>query len=111
MNLRQYSVFPQAQGVCGWYSRYPARIKLFAEARLSVVSETTALHPLCRARDSSARIRRNWSPLPQPRSRMALAAETLAAGVASLFCITPTRTLSALLVWLRARERISMGDL
>jgi hypothetical protein len=46
--------------------------------------------------------------LPQPRSRMALAAETRAAAVASFDRMTPTRTLSADLVWLRARERISV---
>src|SRR6266487_6411573 len=45
--------------------------------------------------------------LPQPRSRMALAAETRAAGVASLHRMMPTRTRIAVLVWLRARDRIS----
>src|SRR6187402_1854028 len=45
--------------------------------------------------------------LPQPRSRMALAAETRAAGVASLHRMMPTRTRIAVRVWLRARERIS----
>src|SRR6476659_8080273 len=49
--------------------------------------------------------------LPQPRSRMALAADTRAAAVASFDRITPTRTLSAVLVWLRASERISVRDL
>jgi hypothetical protein len=42
---------------------------------------------------------------------MALAAETLAAAVASLLRMTPTKTLSADLVWLRASERISVSDL
>ena len=46
--------------------------------------------------------------LPQPRSRMALAAETRAAGVASLHRMMPTSTLTAVLVWLRASERISV---
>ena len=46
--------------------------------------------------------------LPQPRSRMAVAAVTRAAAVASFDRITPTRTLSAVLVWLRASERISV---
>src|SRR4051812_47727877 len=49
--------------------------------------------------------------LPQPRSRMALAAETRAAGVASLFRMILARTAIADLVWLRARERISVSDL
>ena len=39
---------------------------------------------------------------------MALAAETRAAAVASFDRMTPTRTLSAARVWLRARERISV---
>jgi hypothetical protein len=39
---------------------------------------------------------------------MALAAATLAAGVASFERITPTSTLSAVRVWLRASERISV---
>src|ERR1035437_1342104 len=52
-----------------------------------------------------------WVALPQPRSRMALAADTRAVAVASLLCITRTRTLSAVLVWLRASERISVSDL
>jgi hypothetical protein len=42
---------------------------------------------------------------------MALAAETRAVAVASLLRMTPTRTLSAVLVWLRANERISVSDL
>jgi hypothetical protein len=46
--------------------------------------------------------------LPQPRSRMALAADIRAVAVASLLRMTPTRTLSAVLVWLRASERISV---
>src|SRR5438270_10424181 len=46
--------------------------------------------------------------LPQPRSRMALAADTRAAAVASLLRMMPTRTLIAVLVWLRAIERISV---
>jgi hypothetical protein len=46
--------------------------------------------------------------LPQPRSRIAVAAETRAAGVASFARITPTSTLIAVLVWLRASERISV---
>jgi hypothetical protein len=49
--------------------------------------------------------------LPQPRSRMALAAATLAAGVASFERITPTSTLSAVRVWLRASEGISVTAL
>src|ERR1700694_1843996 len=52
-----------------------------------------------------------WVALPQPRSRMALAAETRAAAVASFDRMTPTRTLSADLVWLRAREGISVSVL
>jgi hypothetical protein len=48
-----------------------------------------------------------WLALPQPRSRMALAAETRAAAVASFDRIMPTRTLSAVLVWPRAKDRIS----
>jgi hypothetical protein len=39
---------------------------------------------------------------------MALAADTRAAAVASFDRMMPTRTLSAVLVWLRASERISM---
>ena len=46
--------------------------------------------------------------LPQPRSRIAFAAETRAAAVASSDRMTPTRTLMAVLVWLRARDRISV---
>ena len=46
--------------------------------------------------------------LPQPRSRMAFAAETRAAAVASLLRMMPARTLIAVLVWLRAIERISV---
>src|SRR5260370_39014343 len=46
--------------------------------------------------------------LPQPRCRMALAADPRAVAVASLLRMTPTRTLSAVLVWLRASERISV---
>src|SRR5271163_4043891 len=46
--------------------------------------------------------------LPQPRSRIAFAAETRAAWVASFDRMTPTRQLIALLVWLRAIERISV---
>ena len=53
----------------------------------------------------------DWVDLPQPRSRMALAADTRAAAVASLLRITPTRTFSAVLVWLRASERISVSVL
>src|ERR1700694_248816 len=49
--------------------------------------------------------------LPQPRSRMALAAVTRAAGVASLLRMIWTRILSADRVWLRASERISVIDL
>jgi hypothetical protein len=48
--------------------------------------------------------------LPQPRSRMALAADTRAGAVASFERMMPTRTLSAVRVWLRASERISMRD-
>jgi hypothetical protein len=46
--------------------------------------------------------------LPQPRSRMAFAADTFAAAVASFDRMTPTRTLSAVRVWLRASDRISV---
>jgi hypothetical protein len=46
--------------------------------------------------------------LPQPRSRIAFAAETRAACVASFERITPTSALIAVLVWLRAMERISV---
>src|SRR5690348_2319333 len=46
--------------------------------------------------------------LPQPRSRIAVAAETRAAWVASLAFMTPTSALMAVLVWLRASERISV---
>jgi len=46
--------------------------------------------------------------LPQPRSRMALAAAIRAGGGALVLRITPTRTFSAVLVWLRAIERISV---
>jgi len=42
---------------------------------------------------------------------MALAAETRAAWVASFDRMTPTRALIALLVWLRASERISVSVL
>src|SRR5260370_25808150 len=52
-----------------------------------------------------------WVALPQPRSRTALAADTRAVAVASFDRIMPTRTLSAVLVWLLARERISASDL
>src|ERR1700744_684786 len=47
-----------------------------------------------------------WVDLPQPRSRIALAAETRAAAVASLLRMMPTSTLIAVRVWLRASERI-----
>src|SRR5512141_839896 len=49
--------------------------------------------------------------LPQPRSRMALAAAIRAGGVALVLRITATSTLSAVFVWLRASERISVTDL
>ena len=49
--------------------------------------------------------------LPQPRSRMALAAAIRAGGVALVLRMTATSTLSAVLVWLRASERISVSDL
>src|SRR5258708_27234035 len=52
-----------------------------------------------------------WVALPQPRSRTALAADTRAAAVSSFDRMTPTRTFSAVLVWLRASERISVTDL
>jgi hypothetical protein len=42
---------------------------------------------------------------------MALAAATRAAAVASLQLMMPARTLIAVLVWLRAIERISVSDL
>jgi hypothetical protein len=48
--------------------------------------------------------------LPQPRSRMALAAATRAAAVASVQFMIPARTLIAVVVWLRAIERISVID-
>ena len=48
--------------------------------------------------------------LPQPRSRIAFAAETRAAGVASFDLITPTSALIADLVWPRASNRISVRD-
>jgi hypothetical protein len=44
----------------------------------------------------------------QPRSRIAVAAETRAAWVASLDFMTPTSALMAVLVWPRASERISV---
>jgi hypothetical protein len=44
----------------------------------------------------------------QPRSRSALAAATRAGGVALVLRITATSTFSAVRVWLRARERISV---
>jgi hypothetical protein len=50
------------------------------------------------------------SPLRQPRSRMALAAETRAGAVPSFERMMPTRTLIAVRVWLRANERISVSD-
>jgi hypothetical protein len=40
-------------------------MKLLAEARLSVVSDTMQSHPFCRARDSTARISRNCKARPQ----------------------------------------------
>src|SRR5438477_9317567 len=46
--------------------------------------------------------------LPQPRSRMALAAAIRAGGGALVLRMTPTRTFSAVLVWLRAIDRISV---
>src|SRR5450756_1588037 len=49
--------------------------------------------------------------LPQPRSRMALAAAMRAGGVALVLRMTATRTLRAVFVWLRASERISVTDL
>ena len=49
--------------------------------------------------------------LAQPRSRMAFAAETRAAGVASLLRMMPTSTLMAVLVWLRAIDLISVSVL
>src|SRR5262249_19425584 len=49
--------------------------------------------------------------LPQPRSRIAVAAETRAAWLASLAFMTPTRALMAVRVWLRASERISVRAL
>ena len=57
---------------------------------------------------SSAPFSNACGGLPQPRSRMALAAETRAACVASFDRMTPTSALIALLVWLRASERISV---
>src|SRR6202007_2267578 len=51
---------------------------------------------------------RDCAGLPQPRSRIAFAAETRAAWVASFDRMTPTRQLIAVLVWLRAIERISV---
>lgn len=49
--------------------------------------------------------------LPQPRSRMALAAAIRAGAAALVLRMTPTSTLSAVRVWLRASERISVMDL
>jgi hypothetical protein len=49
--------------------------------------------------------------LPQPRSRTALAAAIRAGGGALVFRMTPTSTFSAVLVWLRASERISLSVL
>src|SRR5579871_943417 len=51
---------------------------------------------------------RDCAALPQPRSRIAFAAETRAAWVASFDRMTPTRQLIAVLVWLRAIDRISV---
>ena len=49
--------------------------------------------------------------LPQPRSRMELAAAMRAGAAALVLRMTPTSTLSAVRVWLRAGERISVTDL
>ena len=49
--------------------------------------------------------------LPQPRSRIALAAATRAAAVMSFDRMMPTSTLMAVRVWLRASERISFSVL
>lgn len=49
--------------------------------------------------------------LPQPRSRMAFAADTRAAAVASFDRMMPTRTLMAVFVWPRASDRISVSVL
>ena len=46
--------------------------------------------------------------LPQPRSRMALAAAMRAGAGALVLRMTPTSTLSAVRVWLRASDRISV---
>lgn len=51
---------------------------------------------------------RGCATLPQPRSRIAFAADTRAAGVASFERMMPTRILIAVLVWLRATDRISV---
>ena len=58
---------------------------------------------------SSSPFSSDCAALPQPRSRIAFAAETRAAGVASLLLMTPTSTLIAVLVWLRATDRISVN--
>src|SRR5579872_1895190 len=52
-----------------------------------------------------------WVGLPQPRSRMAFAAATRAGGVAFGLRMTATSTFSAVRVWLRASERISVTAL
>src|ERR1700722_18134721 len=49
--------------------------------------------------------------LPQPRSSSAFAAATRAGGVALVLRITATSTFSAVRVWLRASERISVTAL
>src|SRR5258708_20178106 len=52
-----------------------------------------------------------WVALPQPRSRTAVAGDAWAGAVAVFDRMRRTRTLSAVLVWLRASERISVTDL
>src|SRR5579863_4026080 len=52
-----------------------------------------------------------WVGLPHPRSRIAFAAATRAGGVALVLRMTPTSTFSAVRVWLRASERISVTAL
>jgi hypothetical protein len=79
--LRQYNVFGQAQGFCGRYRRYPARIKLLADDGLSVVSETTEPHPFNRARFQGAH-QAQLEPVSEMLSQHTNAAEI--AGVANM---------------------------
>jgi hypothetical protein len=65
MDFLQYNVLGHAHGFCGSYKREPVRIKLFAKALLSVLSETKHPQPLLQARNSIARIMRSCRPWPQ----------------------------------------------